>query len=417
MGGLLDKANAVKDAETVEETPAPVKANEQTDVPTPVASKPSATLSPAGNPDTSMRLNLGGWVIILLGAILSLQGGAWGFLAVSIVLVLGIGAIVQADRMRGGLNKPKLYASVGVALLIATGPYALVMVFPSNANIAITDVGIDEANDELDFAIRGSFNSVDIEIKSGDKLLWEGSEDMSNNLKRINVPIKDFFDGNTEDYDGSVLKTYTIYATSSDGNEVELEINSRHLTRQAMDAGVQFTPYVSTNNDGAGAESTYEGIRVEAFVGLFADGEKEMDDGKHSYAASSSSGATSKIREFVGQQIYTLNVAKSTSSSGYTHPEVTLDGDVAKWTSDFSGAASSPVFGFVTLSGTALDNEGFEYIESDQFFDGNGCYDFTLTVTNQNLGETYSNSFTVVNSWEINWEAGDENTRNSYPTC
>ena len=33
------------------------------------------------------------------------------------------------------------------------------------------------------------------------------------------------------------------------------------------------------------ASSEIEGIRVQAFVGLFADGEKEMDDGKHSYAA------------------------------------------------------------------------------------------------------------------------------------
>ena len=76
-----------------------------------------------------------------------------------------------------------------------------------------------------------------------------------------------------------------------------------------------------------------------------------------------------------------------------------------------------PVFGFVPLSGTALDENGFEYIESDRFFDGDGCYDFTLEVTNQNLGATHSTSFTVVNSWEINWNHSNEEQRNSYPTC
>lgn len=417
MGGLLDKANAVKDAEIVEESPAPVKADTKAEaLPKTVVAKSTPASSPAGNPDTAMKLNLGGWVVILLGAILSLQGGAWGFLVVSVVLVLGIGAIVQADRMRGGLNKPKLYASIGVALLIAGGPYALVMLFPSNANIAITDVAIDEDNDELDFAIRGSFTSVELKIESDGEVLWESSEDMSNNLKRINVPIKDFFAGNTEDFDGSVLKTYTIHATSSNGNEVQLDINSRHLSRQALNGGVQFTPYVSTDNNGDGASTTYEGIRVEAFVGLFADGEKEMDDGKHSYAASGSSGATSKIRAFAGQQVFTLTVSKE-SSGGYTHPDVNMNGDVASWTSDFSGAASSPVFGFITLSGTAIDNEGFEYIESNKFFDGDGCYDFTLTVTNQNLGDDFSTSFTVVNSWEINWESQDPEDRKKHPTC
>ena len=119
MGGLLDKANAVKDTEISEEEPVPVKAETKTaEAPQPVASKPNSP-TPSGSPDTAMKLSLGGWVIILLGAILSLQGGAWGFIVVSIVLILGIGAIVQADRMRGGLNKPKLYASVGVALLLS----------------------------------------------------------------------------------------------------------------------------------------------------------------------------------------------------------------------------------------------------------------------------------------------------------
>ena len=119
-----------------------------------------------GLPDNATKPNLAGWVIILLGAILSLQGGSWGFAVVAVVLVLGIGAIVQADRMRGSVSKPKLYATLAVALLVASGPYILVMVFPSNANIAVTDISVDEANDELDFAIRGSFSSVDVEIRS-----------------------------------------------------------------------------------------------------------------------------------------------------------------------------------------------------------------------------------------------------------
>mgnify|MGYP000530499537 CR=1 FL=1 len=418
MGGLLDKANAVKDAEIVEESPAPVKADTKAEaLPKPVESKTDSSSSPAGNPDTAMKLNLGGWVVILLGAILSLQGGAWGFLAVSVVLVLGIGAIVQADRMRGGLNKPKLYASIGVALLIASGPYAVVMLFPTNANIAVTDVIVDEDNDELDFAIRGSFKSVELNIQSNGEILWEGSGDMANDLKRFNVPFDDFFDGNTEDYDGSIIKTYTIHATSSNGNEVDLDINPRHLTRQALDGGVQFTPYVSTDEGSSGtdASSEIEGIRVQAFVGLFADGEKEMDDGKHSYAATTSDGG-SKFREFTGQQVYTLTVSKS-GSSGYTHPQVTLDGDLAKWTSEYSGATTRDAFGFVYLSGTALDDDGFEYIESEDFYDGDGCYDFTLTVTNQNIGGDHSTTFTVVNSWEFNWDGGTEETRHSYPTC
>ena len=95
------------------------------------------------------------------------------------------------------------------------------MVFPSNANIAVTDISVDEANDELDFAIRGSFSSVDVEIRSQEETLWSGSAEMTSDIKRFNVRINDFFDGNSEDFEGTVLKTYTISASSSNGNTGE----------------------------------------------------------------------------------------------------------------------------------------------------------------------------------------------------
>ena len=44
---------------------------------------------------------------------------------VAIVLVVGIGAIVQAERMTGNINQVKLGASIVVALLIATTPYGV----------------------------------------------------------------------------------------------------------------------------------------------------------------------------------------------------------------------------------------------------------------------------------------------------
>ena len=312
MGGLLDKANATKETETKDAAPEPVKAAAQ-----PATQNVGSNAAPSGAPDKATQISLAGWVIILLGAILSLQGGAWGFAVVAIVLVLGIGAIVQADRMNGSISKPKLYITVAVALMVATGPYILVMVFPSNANVAVTDIEIDEANDELDFAIRGSFSSVDVEILSGSDVLWSGSAEMSSDIKRFNVPIKDFFDGNTEEFGGKVVKTYTISATSSNGNTVQLDVNSNLLVRQAFNGGVQFTPYVSNTLEDGETVSNYEGIRVQAFVGLFADGEKELDDGAHSYASSNQV-------PFVGQQTYTLTVAKRGSSDAVSYTHLTL---------------------------------------------------------------------------------------------
>ena len=188
-------------------------------------------------------------------------------------------------------------------------------------------------------------------------------------------------------------------------------MNSNLLVRQAFNGGVQFTPYVSNTLEDGETVSNYEGIRVQAFVGLFADGEKEVDDGAHSYASSNQV-------PFIGQQTYTLTVSKRGSSDGYTHPMVTLDGQSASWVSDYSGAKGATTeIGFVPLSGTAVDNDGFEYIDRDQFYDEDGCYDFTLDVTNKNLGDEHSTSFSVTNSWTINWNDDDPEVRNSYPVC
>jgi len=411
MSGLLDKASAAKKAESSDAEGKKPQEIEGKAIEMKADGKiRSISNDPAS--ENAMKIGLAGWVIILVGAILSLQGGSWGVIVVSIVLVVGIGAIVYADRMRGSLSTPKLAASVIVAMLVAVGPIFMFHFFPSNANIAITDISIDEENDELDFAIRGSFNSVDLEISSGDEVLWEGSEELSNNIKRVGVPIQDFFDGNAERFDGTVIKTYTITATSSNGNTVEMDINSKLLTRQAFNGGVQFTPYVSFSNSGQGGESTHEGVRVQAFVGLFGDGERAMDDGVHSYASSNQ-------RAFTGQQTYTLTVSSPDNSISYTHPTVTINGDVAKWVSSHSGASSSETaVGFVPLGGTDVDNDGLEFIERNRFYDEGGCYDFTLTVTNVNLGNDHSTTFTVTNSWEINWDEDDApEERNSYPVC
>ena len=167
MGGLLDKANSAKGADT-EETPEPVVVQAS-------QAAVAATAPTSGSPDTAMKLSLGGWVVILLGAILSLQGGAWGLIVVSIVLVAGIGAIVQADRMRGSVNKPKLYASIVVAVLIATTPYAAVMLVPTNASMAITEVELNEDTNELSFKVRGTMSSVDVSIEADGVEMWTDS--------------------------------------------------------------------------------------------------------------------------------------------------------------------------------------------------------------------------------------------------
>ena len=102
MSGLLDKA---KTTSTVDEkkVKAEVKPNKKSSdglltkaEPVPQKTKPTkAILNDSDGPDIPMILNLSGWIVIVLGAIFSLQGGGFGLIVVLIVLALGIGSIVQ----------------------------------------------------------------------------------------------------------------------------------------------------------------------------------------------------------------------------------------------------------------------------------------------------------------------------------
>ena len=153
MSGLLDKAKTASstDGEADKSQPKPVKKQSTEGLLTKAEPSPSKSTSttktnqanPDG-PDVPMILNLSGWVIIVLGAIFSLQGGGFGLVVVLVVLALGIGAIVQAQRMTGGISTVKTGISVALAFIIAVGPYAAIMIVPTNASMAVTEISIDE---------------------------------------------------------------------------------------------------------------------------------------------------------------------------------------------------------------------------------------------------------------------------------
>ena len=388
MGGLLDKANAVKDAEIVEESPAPVKADTKAEaLPKTVVAKSTPASSPAGNPDTAMKLNLGGWVVILLGAILSLQGGAWGFLVVSVVLVLGIGAIVQADRMRGGLNKPKLYASIGVALLISTLPYAAVMLVPTNASMAITEVTIDEDSNQLSFKVRGTMSSVDVSIEADGVEVWADSGDIDNDIKKFTMSLSDIFSGNAENYDGDISVEYVIKGVGSNDQSDELDIPSRFMTREAQNTGIRITALQNSNN-----ADEYIGITIEALVGLLSPSDDAEDGGSFTAV---------NVRPMNAD--YTINF-KVTGGTTWTENTITVDGNDAKWTPQGSGTGSARTDGWFGLTGSGTDNNGVYYLDKSDFYDGEGCYTISAEIVNV-LGD--QTIFSSEYSWNVDLESGN----------
>ena len=387
MGGLLDKANATKDSDADEKTaePKPVVAP-ATAKDTP-SHKTSNALSPAGSPDTATKINLAGWVIVLLGAILSLQGGAWGFAVVAVVLVVGIGAIVQADRMRGSVNKPKLYGSVVVALLIATTPYAAVMLVPTNASMAISEVELDEEADELSFKVRGTMSSVDVSIEADGVEMWTSSGDVSNDMKKFKVSLSEFFAGNGENYAGNEAVEYVIKGEGSNGQTGEINIPSRFTTREAQNAGVRIAELHDSND-----ADDYVGITMEILVGLLGPTEDAENGGGFSAVG---------LRPMNAD--YQVQVSVSGGES-WSESLISVNGDMATWAPQAGGTGSATTAGWFGLTGSGTDNSGIFYLDKSEFYTTDGCYTFTVDITNE-LGD--QTVFTSEYSWNIDLSSGD----------
>ena len=88
MSGLLSKATAAE--ETTPSKPAEEEAKADT-------SALAQAIEQSEGPDISTILTSVGWAVIVIGGLLSLQGGAWGLIVVLGVLVIGIGAFMQAN--------------------------------------------------------------------------------------------------------------------------------------------------------------------------------------------------------------------------------------------------------------------------------------------------------------------------------
>tara|TARA_X000000368_G_scaffold388939_1_gene350842 strand:+ start:1020 stop:2249 length:1230 start_codon:yes stop_codon:yes gene_type:complete len=409
MAGLLDKAKTASNDEPKSSKKPETKAESANLL---SKSKPVVTNdwkgSQEGGPDIPMILNLVGWAIIVIGAIISLQGGGFGFIVVLVVLALGIGSIVQSQRMSGGVSQLKTGISVALALIIAVGPYAAIMIVPTNASMVISEVSVNEDENEFSFVVRGSTSSVDAKIFAGSQEVWDGSKSLSNDRATFYIPLDSIFVGNSLDYSASVIKQYSIEVESSDGETSSIDIDTRFLTREAKNSAVSIFKIVKTTNQGSGATSVTDGISIDAAVGLFSPSEQTLDDGEHTLENTALLPVASD---------YTFNIViKKGSNVVYSNmPQITVNGLTATWSSPVSGSQAGDTNGWISMPGTA-QNDVAEYLLKDDFYDTSGCYTFELEIVNQfYAGDT--STYTSSNSWELDWHDEDSTQDGAMTTC
>ncbi|MFB1005511.1 MAG: hypothetical protein QMC59_03400 [Candidatus Poseidoniaceae archaeon] len=387
MSGLLNKATAVKESEAAA-TAAPKKLN-------------PATPDRAGSEQPSPVLPRIGWATIVIAGILSLQGGAIGLVIVCLVALVGVGLLVQHERMQPELNTVKVSISVVLAVLISLGPYAALVLIPQDSSMALTQIEMDQESDEVTFYVRGSFSSSTASISSGGEELWTGSEDLNNDFAKYRVPVSSFFQGNAQDNTGATIKSYEISIESDDGQTETREIPPTFMNREVLESGAKITMITKTETSSSSTDTEVDGLLVESIVGLFGPSEEAEDGGDHSMST------VSNYLPVFSDYTIQIKVMKG-SSQKWQSPIISVDGTEATWVSAVSGSKFGSTDRWMGISGTGYDADTgmIEILKKEDFYDNAGCYTFQVVVTNEYYtGETSTQSSS--SAWDLDFSNED----------
>ena len=409
MAGLLDKAKATNDGEEKVEKSDNVKSGLLSKGASKVVTTTTVTTTEASiggdSNDTARILGMVGWAVIFVGAIISLQGGGFGLIVVLVVLAIGLGSIVQSQRMIGNISQPKMVASIVVAILIASGPYIALALVPVSSNVAISEVSFDESTNKLSFTVRGSFEEAEVELSYADEVLWSDVGKMSNDKHSFSLTIdSDVFRGNAMDHRGpenGQIKEYILSVESSSGQKNSVTVNADYMTREVKDAAVKIIQ-ISKPIDN---EVKVVGLQMQLNLGLIDSSLQNKDGGGHSV-----------VHAWPVSSDYTVDtrIYKSSSKTLWDHDGIIdVSGYDATWSCSTSSTGSKSGVTQQTwlgLCGTYDDPEmAIEYIARDDFYDDDGCYTFEVTITNELYEESQT---TVINSdsWELEWDAQESDT-------
>lgn len=404
MSGLLSKATAAEETlpskpveqETKADTSALAQAIEQSD-----------------GPDIPTILTSVGWAVIVIGGLLSLQGGAWGLLVVLGVLVIGIGALYAGQHMsESGVDPLRMGGAAVLAVLLAAGPYGVSMFMPESGSFGITDLELKEDSDEISFRVIGSANSVDAVITADGVEKWSSSKELSQESARFTVPISEIFVGNAwQCNSGSCPITpaieYMISVTSGETTQT-IDINPEFMTREVLDSGVKITPVTKTENTGQDTSTEIDGIVVEMMAGLLPTSHEHLDGGGHTDANGIWIEGDYTLEMIIKEGttvVYGQSSSQGCPAAANGFPYIEVSGTTA---TSCRGDTGVSVNGWFAMPGPATDAVGTEYLDIDSFYGEDGCYTFQVTITNSLSSGDELILIQDDVAWELDFDANKE---------
>jgi hypothetical protein len=378
MSGLLSKANAAE--ETVEN-----------EAKTEAVAEVLPAVQQGGGPDMPTILKTSGWVIIIIGGLLSLQGGSWGILVVLVVLVLGIGALFGGQALsEEGVNPTKMAIAGALAILLTAGPYAIGIFIGAPDTFAVAELEYDEEDNELSFKVLGGIDEATATINTISSTgveteVWSGSKSLGDNGARFKIPIEDFFQGNSETCiycSDTSLVVYQLVVDDGEGTSTTTDLSTGFTTREVLHAGVQIQDHMTTQNSGTGSAGStttvIDGLIIDVLAGVMPDDHEALDGGRHSMSTGEEDAGTLGIVN--GDYTIELSVMKGTTNQ-WNHPTIAVDGYDASFNSN-GEFKNGEMTTWLRMGGTETDENGILFLHEDDFYNGDGCYTFEVKIIN-----------------------------------
>jgi hypothetical protein len=378
MSGLLSKANAAE--ETVEN-----------EAKTEAVAEVLPAVQQGGGPDMPTILKTSGWVIIIIGGLLSLQGGSWGILVVLVVLVLGIGALFGGQALsEEGVNPTKMAIAGALAILLTAGPYAIGIFIGAPDTFAVAELEYDEEDNELSFKVLGGIDEATATINTISSTgveteVWSGSKSLGDNGARFKIPIEDFFQGNSETCiycSDTSLIVYQLVVDDGEGTSSTTDLSTGFTTREVLHAGVQIQDHMTTQNSGTGSAGStttvIDGLIIDVLAGVMPDDHEALDGGRHSMSTGEEDAGTLGIVN--GDYTIELSVMKGTTNQ-WNHPTIAVDGYDASFNSN-GEFKNGEMTTWLRMGGTETDENGILFLHEDDFYNGDGCYTFEVKIIN-----------------------------------
>jgi hypothetical protein len=166
-----------------------------------------------------------------------------------------------------------------------------------------------------------------------------------------------------------------------------------------------------TISAGTNTDTTVTGVTVEALVGMFSSSAATSDGGSHDMTSISQ-----KRLPISSDYTIQLKILKDGSQT-YESAIIQVHGLDATWTAEAPAEASfGSTNGWLALPGNAMEeNNLYEFIDRDDFFEGDDCYNFQVIVTNEffsTMNDASPGTGVVVsdNAWQLDFDNAESNS-------